>query len=290
MELQALKIFQIVAKTGSFSKAAQELNYAQSNISVKIQQLEAYMQASLFYRHNRGITLTIKGEMLLNYTKQILNLIDETTRAIKDNDIPRGPLRIGSMETTASIHLPQLLSAYHRNYPDVNLTLKTGTTEKNIHEVLQYNLDGAFVAGPIDHPELLQKTVMEEELVFITDSIHPAMSAIKDIEARTLLVFPTGCSYRKILEQLLHNNGLIPDEIIEFDTLGAILSCVCSGLGMSLLPISAVEKYAQSGILKCHYIKNIHVNIPTVFVYRKDRFMSKSLIKFIDMFSNNEYF
>lgn len=290
MDLQALHIFKVVAQTGSFSKAARELNYAQSNISTKIQQLETYMETSLFYRHNRGITLTDKGEMLLKYTEKIFDLIDETTSAVRDNDIPKGPLRIGSMETTAYIHLPQLLSLYHKNYPKVDLTLKTGTTPKNIHEVLQYNLDGAFVAGPIDHPDLLQKKVLEEELVFITDNMHPTMSSLKEIQTRTLLVFPIGCSYRKTLEQLLHNQGLVPDKIIEFDTLGSIISCICSGLGMSLLPISATEKYVQAGILKCHSIQDKHIIIQTVFVYRKDRFMSKSLTKFIDMFSNNEKF
>lgn len=290
MDLQALKIFQVVAKTGSISKAARELNYAQSNISTKIQQLEAYFQTSLFYRHNRGITLSAKGQMLLKYTEKIFQLIDETTNVLREENIPSGPLSIGSMETTATVHLPKLLSIYHKNYPDVDLTLKTGATEKNIHEVLQYNLDGAFVAGPIDHPELEQKPFIDEKLVLITDNQHPTISSIKDIQTRTLLVFPTECSYRKILEQWLHNEGLIPNKIIEFESLGAMIASVSSGLGMSLLPISVVEKYVHTGILRCHSIQNSYANVPTVFIYRKDRFMSKALIKFIDMFNNKENF
>ena len=219
MDLQALKIFQVVAENGSISKAARELNYAQSNISTKIQQLEAYLKTPLFYRHNRGIILSAKGKMLLNYTEKIFHLIDETTIAMDDGDIPRGSLCIGSMETIATVRLPQLLSEYHKHYPNVALAFKTGTTEKNIQEVLQYNLDGAFVAGPIDHPELVQKSFIEEELALITDTLHAPMTSIKDIRTRTLLVFPVGCSYRKILEQWLHNEGLIPNKIIEFDTL-----------------------------------------------------------------------
>lgn len=290
MDLQALKIFQVVAEAGSISKAARDLNYAQSNISTKIQQLEAYLQTSLFYRHNRGITLSVKGQMLLKYTEKIFHLIDETTNVMREENIPSGPLSIGSMETTAAVHLPKLLSIYHNNYPNVDLTLKTGSTGKNIHEVLQYNLDGAFVAGPIYHPELDQKPFIDEELVLITDTQHPTMSSIKDIQTRTLLVFPTECSYRKILEQWLHNEGLIPNKIIEFESLGAMIASVCSGLGMSLLPISAVEKYVHAGTLRCHSIKNSYANVPTVFIYRKDRFMSKALIEFIDMFKSKENF
>ncbi|MDS0527678.1 LysR family transcriptional regulator [Clostridium sp. SHJSY1] len=290
MDLQALKIFQVVAETGSISKAARELNYAQSNVSNKIQQLEAYLQTSLFYRHNRGITLSDKGQMLLKYSEKIFHLINETTCAIKDDTTPQGTLCIGSMETMATVHLPKMLSIYHKNYPNVDLTLKTGTTEKNINEVLQYNLDGAFVAGPIDHPELIQKLVCEENLVLITDTEHPMISSIKDIQTRTLLTFPTGCSYRKTLEQLLHNEGLIPNKIIEFDSLGAIIASACSGLGMSLLPVSVVEKYVQDGTLRYHSIQDPCANVPTVFIYRKDKFMSKSLLKFIDIFSNKECF
>ncbi|MCH3963271.1 MAG: LysR family transcriptional regulator [Clostridium sp.] len=286
MDLQVLKIFQMVAKMGSISKAARELNYAQSNISTKIQQLESYMETSLFYRHNRGVTLSVKGHMLLKYTEKIFRLIDETTSAVKEDNIPRGPLRIGSMETTAAVHLPKLLSIYHKNYPNVDLTLKTGTTEKNIREILEYNLDGAFVMGPINHPELVQKTVFDENLVFITDTAQPAISSMGDIQTRTLLVFPVGCSYRKILEQLLYNEGLIPNKIIEFDSLGAIISSVCSGLGVTLLPLSVVERYVQAGTLKCHTIQNLCTSVPTVFIYRKDKFMSSSLIKFMDIFGN----
>lgn len=101
MDLHALKVFQLVARMGSISSAARELNFAQSNITTKIQQLENHLQTTLFYRNNRGTTLTPKGKMLLTYTDKIFQLIDETNKAMKDEETPKGPLIIGSMETTA---------------------------------------------------------------------------------------------------------------------------------------------------------------------------------------------
>ncbi|MBS3679831.1 hypothetical protein KGF86_06360 [Ornithinibacillus massiliensis] len=92
------------------------------------------------------------------------------------------------METTATVCLPILLSKYHKVYPDVDLTLKTGFTEQYIQAVLQYELDGAFVAGPIGHTELNEEEIIEE-LTIITDTIHPPISSIQDIHSRTLLVF-----------------------------------------------------------------------------------------------------
>lgn len=286
MDLHALKVFQSVAEMGSISGAARELNYAQSNITTKIQQLETQLQTTLFYRHNRGIILTAKGNLLLTYAEKIFQLIEETSKVMKDDQTPKGPLIIGSMETTAAVRLPSLLTKYHHDYPEVDLTLKTGPTEQNIQEVLHYELDGAFVAGPIDHPELIQKTVIEEELVLITDTIHPSLSSIKDIQTRTMLVFRTGCSYRVKLEQWMHQEGVFPNKIMEFGTLEAILGCVSAGLGISLLPISVIQKHIEDGNIRYHPIPSPYGKVETVFIHRKDTFMPTSLIKFIDMFSN----
>ena len=91
MDLHTLKIFQTVAKLGSISQAARELQYAQSNITMKIQQLETELQTTLFYRHNRGTALTAKGSMLLTYTEKIIDLIEETKNVMIDDQTPKGP-------------------------------------------------------------------------------------------------------------------------------------------------------------------------------------------------------
>ena len=286
MDLQALKVFQAVAKMGSISSAARELNYAQSNITTKIQQLEKQLQTTLVHRHNRGILLTAKGKSLLIYAEKIFHLIDETNKVMKDDQTPKGPLLIGSMETTAAIRLPVLLSKYHRHYPNVDLTLATGPTAQHVHGVLHYELDGAFVAGPIDHPEIVQETVFEEKLVLITDIHQPSLSSIKELENRTLLVFRTGCSYREKMENWLAEEGVAPNKIMEFGTLDAIIGCVSAGLGISMLPYSVVAKYIQEGTLKQHVIPNPYGKVETLFIYRKDRYVSTSLVKFIDMLSN----
>lgn len=282
MDLQALKVFQVVTKMGSISGAARELNYAQSNITTKIQQLETHLQTTLFHRHNRGISLTSKGESLLIYAEKIFQLIDETNKVMKDDQTPKGPLIIGSMETTA-IRLPMLLSKYHHGYPDVDLTLITGPTEQLLHGVLQYELDGAFVSGPIEHPEIIQETVFEEELVLITDMNQPPLSSIKEIESRTLLVFRSGCSYRTKLEDWLHQEGVVPNKIMEFGTLDAIIGCVSAGLGISMLPYSVVAKQIHDGTLSQHKIPHPYGKVETLFIYRKDKYVSTPLTKFLGL-------
>ncbi|MBU8915815.1 LysR family transcriptional regulator [Neobacillus sp. 114] len=287
MDLQALRFFQAVAELGSISKAAREMNYAQSNLTARIQQLESDLQTKLFYRHNRGTTLTDKGKALLSYTYEIFQLLDEIQNVMSDDQTPKGPLLIGSMETTAAVRLPTILSKFHREYPAVDLTLKTGPTEQNVQGVLQYELDGAFVAGPIEHPELTFKTIIEEDLVLITDTLHHRLSSIKEIQNRTILVFRNGCSYRARFEEWLQHEGVIPEKIMEFGTLDGIIGCVSAGLGISLLPRSVVDKHMKDNQLIQHPIPNKFGKVKTIFIYRKDKYISTSLRIFIEMLSND---
>lgn len=224
--------------------------------------------------------MTSHGEMLLSYTEKIFRLIDETNKAMLDDKMPKGPLTIGSMETTAAVRLPRILSKYHHSYPDVDFTLKTGPTEQNIQAVLKYELDGALVAGPVEHPDLNQEIVIEEELVLITNTTHPELSYVKDIQNRTLLVFRTGCSYREKLEQWLHHEGITPNKIMEFGTLDAIIGCVSAGLGISLLPASAIKQHEN---IRIHTIQSLYSKVNTVFIYRKDEYITTALKKFRDM-------
>jgi DNA-binding transcriptional LysR family regulator len=190
------------------------------------------------------------------------------------------------METTAAVRLPKLLSKFHREYPAVDLTLKTGPTEQNIQGVLQYELEGAFVAGPIEHPELAYKTLTEEELVLVTDLSHKSLSSLKEIQNRTILVFRSGCSYRAKFEEWLHYEGIIPEKMMEMGTLDGIIGCVSAGLGLSLLPRSVVAKHVKEGLLIEHSIPEKFGKSKTLFIYRKDQYLSVPLKIFIEMVGN----
>jgi len=283
MDLQALKFFRAVAEQGSISRAARKINYAQSNLTARIKQLESDLQTTLFYRHNRGTTLTDKGKILLAYTDEVFQLLDEIQYVMSDDETPKGPLIIGSMETTAAVRLPSLLTKFHHTYPAVDLMLKTNPTEQNVQGVLEYDLDGAFVAGPINHSELLYKTVTEEKLVLITDNLQPSFASVNELENRTILVFRQGCSYRARFEEWLRHEGVIPKKIMEFGTLDGIIGCVSAGMGVSLLPESVVDQHMKDNQLNKHCITSKFGKVETVFIYRNDGYMSTSLRAFIKM-------
>jgi LysR family transcriptional regulator, cell division regulator len=281
VELRDLRVFSTVAKEGSITKAAQQLDYVQSNVTSRIQQLETELGTSLFYRHSRGVSLTSAGETLLQYANQVLHLCAEAEKAVRDRATPRGPLRIGSMETTAAVRLPAVLATYHRQYPEVDLSLQTGTTDDLIHAVLERDLDGAFIAGKIDHPELAQDTVVTEELVVISNSNEDLIDMFQDFRRRTLLVFRTGCSYRAKLEQWLSFEGIVPAKVMELGTLDGILGCVEAGLGISLLPKSVVMQKQHSAPLFLHEIPEQFGIVPTVFIRRQDALLTSAFREFL---------
>ncbi|MFP3125655.1 MULTISPECIES: LysR family transcriptional regulator [Bacillaceae] len=281
MDIQLLHVFLHTAQEGSISKAAKKLNFAQSNVTHKIQQLEADLQTQLFYRHNRGILLTPSGQILVSYTEKILNTIQEARAALSDSSVPSGPLHIGSMETTAAVRLPELLARYHTQYPDVDFSLVTGPTEQHVHAVLHYELHGAFVAGPIEHPELVQEKVMDEEMVLVTSASHPPISSIHEVRTHTMLVFRKGCSYREKFSHLLQEEGLLPVKLMEFGTLETIIGCVSAGLGISLLPRSIVVAHEQQGRVRSHILPDKYSLVTTMFIRRKDALITPALSAFL---------
>src|SRR4051795_9192244 len=151
MELSDIQTFAAVARTGGITRAAEELNTVQSNVTQRVKALEAEIGTPLFERHSRGMTLTGAGKRLLPYAQRMVALSREAVLAARDDGEPKGPLAIGSMETTAAVRLPALLSEFHRRYPAVRLSLRTSTTADLVAGVLHRTVRGGLVAGPVQH-------------------------------------------------------------------------------------------------------------------------------------------
>lgn len=198
-----------------------------------------------------------------------------------ESSAPSGPLRIGSMETTAAVWLPQLLAHYHNLYPNVDFNLVTGPTEQQIQAVLHYELDGAFISGPIEHPDLVQEKILDEELVLVTSASHPEISSIQDVQTQTMLVLREGCSYRAKLNHILQEEGLLPLKLMEFGILEAIIGCVSAGLGISLLPRSIIASHEKQGRIRSQTISDKYSLVSTMFIRRKDTSITPALTAFL---------
>lgn len=279
MELSDLRIFLAVARTRGITKAAQELHTVQSNVSARIHALEKQLGAPLFRRHARGVALTNAGEQLLPYAERISRLVDEAQQVIGDEADPCGPLRIGSMETTAGLRLPTVLAAFAEDCPRVDFSLITGPTEQLVRDVLEYRLDGALVNGPVRQPELVETPVFEERLVLVTARRVTDLDAV--MGDPKILVFRTGCSYRRRLESILQARGAVSVRCMEFGTLEGILGCVGADMGLTLLPAAVVERYVSREQVRVHELPEVEARAQTVFVQRVDAPPSPALTRFL---------
>ena len=279
MDFQLLKLFRAVADAGSFSRAAGQLHYAQSNLSTKMLQLEKELGSSLFYRTSRGVTLTPKGKVFYGYAGDLLSLADEARRAMGDEESDAGSIAIGSMESTAASFLPRFLSGFHQAHPQISVRVDTGTTQASIDKLLDYRVDGAFIAGPLHHPHLETLFIRTEHLVLISDPADERRSLHQILSDRPMLVFPAGCSYRKSFERLFEDLHLLPRQVFEFNTLNAILSSLNAGLGAALLPVSVVDQTPYP--FSIHEVPPAIADVQTVFAYHKNNRPSGALRKFV---------
>jgi DNA-binding transcriptional LysR family regulator len=279
MDIGSLRIFRAVAAEESVSRAADKLNCVQSNVTARLRQLEDELGALLFYRKKRGMILTPAGKTLLIYADKVIQLMNEAEIAVRETGAVSGSITIGATESAAAVRLPPVLSKYHRDYPEVEITISTGRTEGLIRSVLDYRLDAAFVTGCVEHPEVEQKVFVTEELVMVTES---CITSIKAVEKPTLLVSSLGCPYRAVLENWLRQSGIMPYKIMEFGTLEGIIGCVSAGMGITVFP--------KSIIVNLNYLDKVNMlpmpaelaNMPITFIRRRDALLTKAMSMFIE--------
>jgi DNA-binding transcriptional LysR family regulator len=291
VELTDFLTFSAVARNGGITRAAEELNTVQSNVTQRVKALEAEIGTALFERHSRGMTLTGAGRRLLPYAQRMAALSREAMLATRDDGEPKGPLAIGSMETTAAVRLPALLAEFHRRFPAVRLTLKTATTADLVAAVLDGAVDGAFVAGPIEHADLTATLAFREELVLVSAKRFNNLAALRagtPESGPTALVFRTGCTYRQRLEQLFSDFGWPSAARFELGTLDGMIGCVAAGMGVTLLPRAVVERSDQRKEINIHGLDTSWSRVDTLFIQRRSAHQYSALSGFVSCLDGAE--
>ena len=285
MDLQVLRFFVTVAQEGGFTAASERLHYAQSNLSTRIRQMEEELGETLFYRNKRGVTLTAKGELFYEYANRILNMSEEAMTAMRDMDHARGSLTIGAIEATALGDLPKLFANYHKEYPDVKLSLTTDLNDVFADKVLNREIDGAFVAESPKRTELEEIFIKKEKLVFVASAQEQAPDLWELLKTAPIITFPEGSIFRRRLELLLASHGnLSPAQMIILNSLGAQLVNISSGLGIGYLPESITESYTAQGLMKKYelYDKDRLSELDITFIYRRDHIMDAAFRYFLE--------
>lgn len=255
MESLELRIFREVAKAGSISKAAENMCYVQSNITAHMRKLEQELNTVLLVRHNRGITLTKEGEKLLSYANSILDLMDQAKYEFQQDKLD---LHIGATQTLAAYRLPQWLSRYQKRFPNVNVSVITDSQDQLIELLCKQMIECAFVERKYVSKQIHPVFSFDEELCIIA----PPQSNEQMLKNSAIITNKIrSCPYRKILVEWAISQTSSAPQIMEFDTVDAIIRSVSLGMGISLLPYSAVSDRENIAIFKAPDMKSLNMNM-----------------------------
>ncbi|ABC22452.1 LysR family transcriptional regulator [Rhodospirillum rubrum] len=247
MDLAALAVFRTVAREQSVTRAAELLGRVPSNVTTRVQQLEAEIGVALFQRDKKRMVLTAAGETYLDYAERILNLAEEAQQRVKPL-APFGTLRVGSMECAVASRLPAPLARYSAAWPQVRIELTTAPTRPLIEAVLARRIDCALIALPsgegwLGPTPLDTVPVFREDLVLLLPHGHPEVHTAEDIKPRTLATFAPGCTYRGLAEDWLTDQGRrqMAFAIQEVRSYHAMFACTAAGSCVSVMPRGLVE-------------------------------------------------
>lgn len=286
MNTNDLKIFEAVAVTGSFTKAAAAMFTVQSNVTARIKSLEEEFGAELFSRTSRKVELTSSGKILMQYCKQIGSLVADAKSSIQSNTKISGSLKIGCIETTMALKVPEILNHFEEKFPDVELEFKSQMRNALIDDVLNFNLDAAFVSGPINVSGLEHIKIKEEQLVILTASQGPEIGELLAKKHVKIVVFGEGCVFRTRLESWLSSKGIVHYKNTVLNSIEGIINFVEAGLGISILPEEVVSRYYAGRKLTKYALNKQLGTMNTVMIYRSDKIQSGALGAFIDLYFN----
>lgn len=298
MELQQLRTFRAAAKGLSFTRAAAELGYAQSSVTAQIQSLEREVGAPLFDRLGRRVVLTDAGRRLLPYAREILDLQDEARRAVSDDGEVAGSLTISAAETHCAYRLPELLSRFDSQHPQVELELlpsRMGALDDELKRSLKEGtVDLGFV---LEEPlagatQLEVETLAEEPASFVARPDHPlaVSSSVSpaDLEGQTILLTEEGCAYRRLFDRALREARVSPVRVLQFSSVEAIKRCTEAGMGVALLSKASIREEVAHGKLVELNWTGPDCGVLTQAVWNAERWLSPAREAFLK--AAREYF
>ena len=265
-----LKILQTINNEGSFKKAAEKLYISQPAVSLQIQNLEKHLSAPIFYRDKRKARLTETGQLLLKYSERILDLCEETCRALDElHTLQSGTLIIGASQTTGTYLMPRLIGIFRHKYPQIAIELQVHSTRKISWGVANGQIDLAVVGGevPEELVEILDITsYAEDELALILPRSHP-FSSLEYIQKEDLyhlkfIALDTQSTIRNVIENTLIQNGIDSRYFkieMELNSIEAIKNAVQSGLGAAFVSVSAISKELELDIIHWAKIEDITI-------------------------------
>lgn len=289
MHIRQLEMFQAIVDTGSFTRAGEKLYVSQSAISRQIKLLEEELGDQIFKRIHKKIYLTPTGEVLLQYTRKIFNEFRLMTSEISDlTHLRRGSLRMAGGMSVCTYLFPHLLKEYQKRYPNIELTIFTGTNDEMLRLLRSNQADMALLSLPFTDEDLEIRPALTEEMVLVMERKHPLASkkeiSFTDLSPYPFIHFERGSNTRNLIDQIFSEEGVHFRSIMELQNVEIMKPLVEIGLGMSIIPYPAVLKDSERFSLCYRRIGGRKIYREMGWVYLKSDYMSRAMRQLLLLF------
>ena len=280
MTIRHLKVFTAVVDAGSMSAAAKTLHVSQPTVSQAVTELEKYYGVKLFERLSQKLYLTKEGELMLSFSRHIIDSFEQMEEAMKQAQ-EKTSLRIGCSVTVGTCLINDILERAEKKMPQIHFSVVVANSSDIEQAILCNEVDIGIVEGIIESSELLTMPVCEDELVVVCAAAHPLAKeksvTLDMLAGQEYISRESGSVERNQLEKLFEEHGLKLRRTFCSTNTEAIKNAVIRGRGIAVLSRRMIEKERAVGEIVILPIEGLHVTRNINFVIHKNKYLSKSI-------------
>ena len=285
MDINQLEVLVTVAREKSFSRAADVLERTQPAVSQAIRRLEQEVGEKLFDRSSKDGTLTLEGQLLVDYARQILNLRHSAHNAIREvRNLHAGKVTISANEHTVFCLLP-VIAEFTKQYPQIKIEVRRGVASRIPKEITARDVELGVISFQPSDRSLKSVPVMTDELLLIVSPSHRLAAktsvSVKELGQETFIAHNAPSPYRQKVIETFDRHKTMLNISVELPSLEAIKRMVEAGAGVALVPKLAAAAEVAAGRLKGLSVKEMKLERKLNIVYRKNSDLSYAAKEFL---------
>jgi LysR family transcriptional regulator, transcriptional activator of the cysJI operon len=286
MQIESLKVFCDLAETESFTKAAQINEVTQSAVSQQISSLERQFKSLLIERSKKKFRLTREGQVLYDYSKQIIQTYDALHSKLQEiKDIISGTIRVATIYSIGLHDLPPYIKRFLKDYATVNVHVEYRRANQVYEDVLGNVVDLGLVAYPTRDSKLEIISLRKDPLLLICHPQHPfarqKSMRLKAVAGQKFVNFEPDIPTRKALDKIFREHGVEVHNVMEFDNIETVKRAVEIDAGVSIVPESTVSQEIANQTLAAVRLDDGEFFRPLAVLYKKNKVLSPAMKQFI---------
>ncbi len=288
MQIESLKVFCDLAETESFTKAAQINGVTQSAVSQQISSLERQFKSLLIERSKKKFRLTREGQVLYDYSKQIIQTYDSLFSKLQEiKDIISGTIRVSTIYSVGLHDLPPYLKKFLKTYPTVNVHVEYRRSNQVYEDVLGNVVDLGLVAYPSRDAKLEVVPLRKDKLVLICFPQHPFAKCksikLKDLSGQKFISFEPDIPTRRAIDKILKDQDVTVQHAMEFDNIETVKRAVEIDAGIAIVPHGTIVQEVSKQTLAEVNIDDAEFYRPLAAIYKKNKVLSPAIKQFLSV-------